>query len=422
MSIKQIFSKLINAYKKYGFRDFVRRLYSNYLDLVSFRVILNSRKYHEEIRQVLKESDYDRVILWRSLFGYDVSLFQRPQHILGNFAKNRCLVFYEVTSMTDGVRTFTKKSENFYLVNFNNRALNRIFSEELNRLDKPKYVQLYSTEWTLSVDNIKNYVNQKYGFIYEYIDHISPELAGTATLPKNISDKYEYAMSNDETFVVVTADALRENVLSKRGDRNLVFATNGVDYDFFSKPDRDFVFEKEFVDVLSAGKPVLCYYGALASWFDYELLKKIAETDEWSIVLFGIKYDDSFEKNMGTVENVYFLGPRKYQVLKNYAAKADVLMIPFLINDITRATNPVKLFEYMSLHKPIVTTDMNECRKYSSVLIGKTHEEFIEKLREALALKNNPDYISLLDSEARMNDWSMKARAILEMISKNEKN
>ena len=425
MSIKEAVSKLINAYKKYGFRDFFRRLWAyivaNYLDTICFRVMLAPGKYRREIRGILQNCAYERVILWRSSFGYNVSLFQRPQHISGNFAKSGCLVFYEVTTMTDRIKLFEKKSENLYLFNFNNRALRKILMQELEGVDKPKYVQLYSTDWKLSVDDIKNYVNQGYGFIYEYIDHISPELAGTATLPKNISDKYEYVMDNPDAFVAVTADALRDDVLAKRGDVNLVCSSNGVDYGFFSKPDEDYEFEKEFTDIFEAGKPVLCYYGALAGWFDYELVKQIAATDEWSIVLFGIKYDDSYEKNMGTVKNVYFLGPRKYSVLKNYAAKADVLMIPFLVNDITRATNPVKLFEYMSLHKPIVTTDMNECRKYSSVLIGRSHEEFLDKLREAMLLRNDPEYIALLDSQARENDWSMKAGAILQLLREHEK-
>ena len=181
--------------------------------------------------------------------------------------------------------------------------------------------------------------------------------------------------------------------------------------------DQDYVFEPEFQAVLDCGKPIVCYYGALAKWFDYELVKKIAETGKYSVVLFGIKYDESFDQNLSGEENIYFMGPRDYKVLKYYAAKADVLTIPFLINDITRSTSPVKIFEYMALHKPIVTTDMNECRKYESVLIGHDHEEFIALLDKAMSLREDQDYIALLDKEARENDWSMKAKAITDIIS-----
>ena len=114
------------------------------------------------------------------------------------------------------------------------------------------------------------------------------------------------------------------------------------------------------------------------------------------------------------------MGPRDYKVLKNYANYADILTIPFKINDITKSTSPVKIFEYMALHKPIVTTDLNECRKYKSVLIAKNHDEFITKLEEALKLENNKKYINLLDQEAQENDWSKKAEAIINLIKKNE--
>ena len=114
------------------------------------------------------------------------------------------------------------------------------------------------------------------------------------------------------------------------------------------------------------------------------------------------------------------MGSRDYKVLKNYAKEASILTIPFKINSITEATSPVKIFEYMALHKPIVITDLNECRQYESVLIGHDHDEFIALLDKALKKKNDKKYIELLDKEARENDWSFKAQAILDLIKKDE--
>ena len=233
-------------------------------------------------------------------------------------------------------------------------------------------------------------------------------------------DKYEFAMSCKDVFVVVTADMLYKDVVSHRGTENLAFSSNGVDYAFFESYDQNFEFEPEFSEILEKGKPIVCYYGALAKWFDYDLLKKIAATNRYSVVLFGIKYDESFDENMNGEDNVYFLGPRDYRMLKNYAKKCDILTIPFKINDITRATSPVKVFEYMALHKPIVTTDMNECRKYESVLIGTDHDSFLAQLERAESLREDPAYIALLDREARENDWSAKAGAIVDLIRQYE--
>lgn len=422
--MKEKFSKLVNVYKKYGFIGFLKKLYAyivaNYLNKISFAVFFNPNKYRKQIIDILNNNHYDRIVLWRSSFGYNVPLFQRPQHIANNLAKNKCLVLYEVTTMTDKVKTLKKFGKNLYLINYNNILLNKLLMKELEKISKPKYIQLYSTDWKLSVDNIKDYIKNGYGFIYEYIDDISPELAGTKEIPQNIIDKYNFAMSNSDVYVVVTADLLKQDVISKRGEENLVMSSNGVDYSFFESFDEDYVFEPEFEEIIAKGKPIVCYYGALAKWFDYDLIKKIAATNKYSVVLFGIKYDESFDENLECEENIYFLGPRDYKVLKNYARKCDILTIPFKINDITRATSPVKVFEYMALHKPIVTTDMNECRKYDSILIGRNHEEFINKLDEAMTLSQNKEYIALLDREARENDWSQKAASIIELISMSE--
>lgn len=417
-------SKLVNVYKKYGFRGFMKKLYAyvvaNYFNKISFAVFFNPKKYRKEIRKILNSSEYDRVVLWRSSFGYNVPLFQRPQHIANNLTKQGCLVLYEVTTMTDKVKTLKALSDNLYLINYNNILLNRILMQELALINKPKYIQLYSTDWKLSVDNIKNYMNNGFKFIYEYIDDISPELAGTKNIPQNIIDKYEFVMNNKDVFVVVTADLLKQDVLNHRGEENLVVSSNGVDYSFFQSFE-DYEFEQEFQDILNNGKPIICYYGALAKWFDYDLLKKIAATDKYSVVLFGIKYDESYDENISDEKNIYFLGSRDYKVLKYYADKCDVLTIPFKINNITRATSPVKVFEYMALHKPIVTTDMNECHKYSSILIAKDHDGFISLLDKAISLKDNSEYIKLLDKEARDNDWSQKAKAITDLVAGFEK-
>ena len=74
----------------------------------------------------------------------------------------------------------------------------------------------------------------------------------------------------------------------------------------------------------------------------------------------------------------------------------------------------------MALHKPIVTSDMDECRKYKSVLIAHDQEEFLQKLEEAYQKRSDPDYLALLDKEARENDWSQKTRAILDLIKEKE--
>ena len=67
-------------------------------------VALNKKEIRKRLKRMLEREDYDRIVVWRSSFGWDVPLYQRPQHIFTNFAKQRTLVLYEVTRFTDDVK------------------------------------------------------------------------------------------------------------------------------------------------------------------------------------------------------------------------------------------------------------------------------------------------------------------------------
>lgn len=385
---------------------------------------INYKKIKKEITNILNKP-YDRIIIWQSSFGWNVPLFQRPQHISKNFAKNNCLVLYEVTTVTDKVKTLQKKQDNLYLVNFNNKSLKKLIFQELEKINIPKYIQFYSTDSTISLEELKRYIEEGYKIIYEYVDDINPLIVGTKELPINIKDKYDYMQKDKEDiFVVVTADEIEKDVIAKRGTEKLVFACNGVDYEHFNNTQKDFKYEKSFEEIIKQKKPIIGYYGAIASWFDYEIIKELAQKrPDYNIVLFGIKYDATFDKsNLGKYTNIYFLGSKGYNELPYYAKYFSVCTIPFLINEITQATSPLKLFEYMALEKPIVTTDMKECRKYKSVMIAKNSKDFINLIDKAIALnsKDNKEYFETLKKEALENTWEAKAKTIINLLEKYE--
>lgn len=51
-------------------------------------------------------------------------------------------------------------------------------------------------------------------------------------------------------------------------------------------------------NIVNSKKKIIGYFGALASWFDYDLIKELAEEfkDDYEIVLIGIDYDQSLER------------------------------------------------------------------------------------------------------------------------------
>jgi len=116
---------------------------------------------------------------------------------------------------------------------------------------------------------------------------------------------------------------------------------------------------------------------------------------------------------------VTILDPIAYQILPRYACHFDVSTIPFVLNEITLSTSPIKLFEYMALGKPIVTTDMPECRKYAACLVAGSPGEFPRLLDEAMEMRQRADYLAALRDVAQANSWAHKARDLAALLRVN---
>lgn len=425
--MKDKLNKLNSLIKKYGFLKTIKKIFnyfiSNLINLFYSINFIKNKKILIQLDEILNNIQYDRIIIWKSKFGWNVPLFQRPQHILSNMQNS--LVFYEVTYFTDRVNYFKKINNNLILINLENKIIKKLLYNKLNKIKKPKYIQIYSTDWNMKLSEMKNYIKNGYKIIYEYIDEINPILFSSNTIPINVKEKYEYMLTNtNDIFVVVTANKLEQDIISKRGLEKLVFACNGVDYSHFQELDKNYKFDTQFEKIINENKKIIGYYGAFASWFDYDMLKYLAkQRPEYNIVLFGAKYDNSLNNaNLKEQSNIYFLGSKQYNILQNYANKFDVCIIPFLINEITQATSPVKLFEYMALEKPIVTTSMEECKKYKSVFIANNKQEFVSLIDNAVLLNKNKDiqYFEVLKKEALENTWEKKAKLITNMLEKYE--
>lgn len=164
------------------------------------------------------------------------------------------------------------------------------------------------------------------------------------------------------------------------------------------------------------------FYGALAKWFDFNLLGKICEGFmNCQVVLIGPCEENSPESEsltqlLETNPNLFHLGVKKFTELPNYAHHFNVAIIPFLYNSITENCSPVKLFEYMNYSAPIVTTDMPECRQYQSALRGKNDEEFLSLIDYALKLPKNDEYFHVMKKEAQENTWKHRAKIIIAAI------
>ena len=119
--MKDKISKIKSVLKKDGLLKTLKKLWKYFIARYGSKINIfsniyykvNKKKYEDLVETILK-TNYDRIIIWRSNFGWNVPLFQRPQHIAKNLAKENCLILYEVTTMTDKVKDI-KKIYNSYI-------------------------------------------------------------------------------------------------------------------------------------------------------------------------------------------------------------------------------------------------------------------------------------------------------------------
>jgi glycosyltransferase involved in cell wall biosynthesis len=267
------------------------------------------------------------------------------------------------------------------------------------------------TGWTGHWETVKRFRSPL--LIYDYLDDLGVSSRGEEVDYEKFDLHRKLATRAD--VVLATARRLRDEMTRMRPD--VLFCPNGADYAHFHLDSPPTV-PDDIADVVRAGRPIVGYYGALARWFDFDLVRRAAERlPDFEFVLIGSNMDGTILRQSHFWRpNIRWLGEKSYETLPAYLHHFTVATIPFCINEITKATSPVKLYEYMSGGRPIVTTDLPECHPYESVRIARDADDFAAKIEETVAWGFQESYRHALDREARENTWAARAKQILDGV------
>jgi len=158
-----------------------------------------------------------------------------------------------------------------------------------------------------------------------------------------------------------------------------VLLPQGVDTEHF-KPGSDPL----PATVANLPHPVVGFFGLLTSWVDLSLIAECARRyPAYTFLVLGRTAVDV--SALTSVPNVRYLGEIPFGVLPQYARAFDAGLIPFKVNDLTIACNPLKLLEYLSLGIPVVSTKLPEVEKFSpAVMVAHDREDFISMIEPAL--------------------------------------
>lgn len=252
---------------------------------------------------------------------------------------------------------------------------------------------------------VKSLKKEKVKIIYDYIDNWQSSLGSvwySADIDQQLLDESDY--------VIASAKTLQEELYSRHNDKKIGLVANAVNTNLF-KPQGQY---RKPMDLVIS-KPIIMYVGAMwGEWFDWKLVEFCLKKGKyWNFVFIGGIPEDKEHSYNSKFPNLFFLGLKQQKDLPSYLAYASVCIIPFRNDHITKYVNPLKVYEYLAMHKPVVTSDMEELRDLPYVFCSKTKADFFNNIN--IAIKKKIDE-KLIDTFTRKNNWSSRVNKILKII------
>lgn len=250
--------------------------------------------------------------------------------------------------------------------------------------------------------------------IYHCVDDISksPYVAKHGTREEKVAAQ--------KADLVVTTSGELARLKSDQNDQVEVIP-NAADVRLFQRAMNETLSVPPELSKLPKDKKVVVYCGNICHRLDYQLLVKIAErlTNHILLMVGPISSDAYRQHRLHKHANVVFTGKKKLEQLPAYLQHSHCAIIPFLCNTLTRSIYPLKVNEYLSAGKPVVTTPFSEeIKGFGGVVsVADSHEAFIREVRQSIIMDD--DYKQEMRMEfAASNSWEDRASKFLKVLTK----
>ncbi len=359
-----------------------------------------------------------------ALRGHQVLYFEEPVYIsVGSFIKNKTKGSQsaKIKKINDKLSVVTLYVPELRgkLESVKNRFLNSHFKSSLNDLEfKPDVAIFHSLEFVPLIEILQS-LNSKITFdcaddILSFVSAgIKQGLVPSSSFRKAEAMENKLIKSSSTCFA---SSRLLCDKISKLNP-NCIYLPNAMDFNHFNINTKR---PMKLDDLPNLKHPVIGFIGAVFEWIDAGLICKLADAHpEYSILLVGPV--NSGKDQLAAHSNIRMVGAKPYGDLPSYISNIDVCLIPFKINDITLASNPIKMYEYLAAGKPVVSTALPEVIRNASevVYVSKDDEDFIRKV-ELAAKEIGIDKETAIwerTSFAKKNSWQSRVDVIEKVLN-----
>lgn len=298
----------------------------------------------------------------------------------------------------------TKKCKGIFQIPFCNKNTFLGKIEEYITKYALRDIYKYDFIW-LSTPFYVDYIPDDYGgkIIYDNMDDIvniqsNPEMARLLYI------KQEKLFLRADRIVVTSQYLLQHmNALLKN---KTVLVRNGA----FTKIIQPYAISKQEKRQYSLG-----YIGTISEWFDFPLISSLlSSTKQCRVELFGPNI-----VKIPKIAGMYTHGIVEYEQLSSIIQDIDCLIMPFLLNDVTLAVDPVKLYEYIGFGKCIVSIKYPEIERFEPfVYFYENASQFMTLIQRLLWEGFPPKYNAALQKNfLKNNSWEKRMAAINAILT-----
>lgn len=244
--------------------------------------------------------------------------------------------------------------------------------------------------------------------VYQVIDDYVG-LAHDPALARRIARSHERSL-READVVWAISEPLADAIRPVRADVRLT--TTGVDHARFAAARGG----PPHPRVALVPSPRIGLVGVLNDRVDWDLLEGIARRrDDWQLVLVGPVRHAGADTGpaldrLQRLRNVVLLGEVDEGQLPACIAGFDVCLIAYRTGPGTLGINPLKLYQYLAVGKPVVATPLPVAMEFGDVVrVGRTVDDFEAAIATSLREAGDDARVAARQRRAQVCDWSAVA-------------
>lgn len=402
--------KVKEYYTENGLKETVKKVYR----YTSFKLKVKNPsksntvyKLSKTEKQVITTKTEKKVYIFTNIPYFDVGGGQRAAQLAKTFNN----MGYQVEYYYAFNSSETVKHSMLLPVTVHKKIGKLKLGEFENKIDENS-IFIFEAPMDMFLPFLKIAEKKKSKIIYENIDNWETSLGNMFFSEKALKEFLEKS-----TVLVGTAKLLVEQINKylekyKILNKQVIYLPNAVDSDLF-EPRKEYEKPQDLIK----GSKTLIYYGSLwGSWFNWEIIEQVATNcKDTSINLIG-DYAGIIDIVKKMPKNVHFLGLKKQTELPSYLYYSDYAILPFKTDEIGKYVSPLKIFEYIAMNKPVISTPLDDILEYKNVHCSNDSKDWIKWINEGIDF--NKEERNYFISE---NDWYSRASKIIQNLEKSKK-